>query len=81
MSFENEEQVGPDFMCDTNGVGGDNVEDKLILIAHTHREKPIIAVQVTGDYETLETWLDRTQVQDLMVVLAYWLQETEEEAE
>jgi len=31
------------------------------------------------DPESIDVWLNRSQVQDLMVVVAFWLQETEEE--
>jgi hypothetical protein len=81
MKFEEDEQIGPDFMCDTNGVGGDPFEDKLTVHAHTHRGVPVIAVQVSGDFDEVETWLTRSQVKDLMVVLGYFLHETEDEEE
>lgn len=42
-------------------------------------ESSIMRLHSFGPEASVDIWLDRGQVEDLMVVLGYWLQETKEE--
>jgi len=78
-------QLGPDFECATNG--GPGGEDGLIDVLRLEpqfMDKDTDVIEVlsfsnTQDYSVKEVWLTRGQVQDLMVVLGYWLKQTEGE--
>ena len=79
--FKSGERLGPKFTCATNAAEDDEYVDALRVFNYVLVDDPVLALQTMVDDSVGSVWLDRTQVQDLMVVLAYWLHETEEEAE
>lgn len=76
--FKSGERIGPKFTCATNAAEDDEYVDALRLFNYELIDDPVLALQNIVDDFVGSIWLDRTQVQDLMVVLAYWLQETED---
>lgn len=68
---------------DDSYYAGGNSDDYLIVANFNGYEGkgPILRAHAFGPDRNIDVWLNRSQVKDLMVVLGYFLHETEDEEE